>query len=197
MRAQIEILKEVFEEWLRIHGLDYDYWIYTPEEWKVRGEKYLNDAGLVIILENQLFNIFEFLSNGEIEDELQDLAGGFGYYLEKAYHCMIGFYPLDEVAPLPPANASYAELLNDPRWSEKRCRIIERSGGRCEECGSQDGRLEVHHCYYRFGRFPWQYPDASLLALCRDCHKLVLRSSWSGAYAPAEDWRIAGHQKGD
>jgi len=34
-----------------------------------------------------------------------------------------------------------------------------------------DGSLEVHHCYYRYGRLPWQYPDGALLALCPHCHK--------------------------
>jgi hypothetical protein len=33
MRAQLDVLREVSEEWLRIHEIDYDCWFYTPEEW--------------------------------------------------------------------------------------------------------------------------------------------------------------------
>jgi len=178
MRAQIEILSDVFEEWLRIHDLDYDYWIYTQDEWIDRGEETLKGAELIIAFENQLVSILNFTGPWEFEDELQDLAGGFGYYFEMGHHWNIGFYPLDAWPPLPPSDAAYADLLKDTRWVNKRRRIIARSGGKCENCGSGTLPLEVHHCYYRFGRYPWQYPDASLLALCRKCHKSRAKLEW-------------------
>lgn len=172
MRAQIEVLREVFEEWLRIHDLDYDYQIYTCDEWKARGENVITGAELIIAFENQLIDILNWSGPWEVEEELQELASGFGYYFEMGHHWNIGFYPLDDWVPLPPESASYSEKLKDQRWTQKRNRIVCRSGGRCEDCGQATDRFEVHHCYYRFGRYPWQYPDASLLALCRECHKM-------------------------
>jgi hypothetical protein len=182
VRDQIEVLREVFEEWLRIHNLDYDYGIYTHDEWKAQGETVLTEAELVITFENQLMHILNWTGPWEVEEELQELANGFGYYFEMGNYWNIGFYPLDDWPPLPPSNASYADLLNDPRWSEKRSRILERCGGRCEDCGQLASRLEVHHCYYRFGRYPWQYLDASLLGLCRKCHEMRARIEleWRG-----------------
>ena len=82
----------------------------------------------------------------------------------------MGFYPTEDWQPLPASSATYAEKLKDSRWQRKRGRILERCSGKCEECGSTTG-LEVHQCYYRFDREPWQYPDIALLALCGDCHK--------------------------
>ena len=182
MRAQIEVLREVFEEWLRVHDLDYNYWVYTQAEWRARGETVITGAELVIAFENQLVSILSYSGPWEVEDELQDLAAGFGYYFEFGHHWNIGFYPLDEWPALPPANASYSDLLRDPRWSAKRCRIIRRAGAKCEDCGKAGERLEVHHCYYRYGRYPWQYPDAVLLALCRGCHesRAEIELEWRG-----------------
>jgi hypothetical protein len=182
MRAQIEILSEVFEEWLQIHDLDYDYWLYTQDEWLGRGEQILQGAELVIAFDNQLVSILNYTGPWAIEEELQDLAGGFGYYFEMGHHWNIGFYPLEDWPPLPPRDSSYSELLKDIRWANKRKRIIARSHSKCENCGSDSERLEVHHCYYRFGRYPWQYPDASLLALCRKGHELraELELEWRG-----------------
>jgi hypothetical protein len=182
VRAQIEILREVFEEWLRIHNLNYSYWIYSRDEWLDRGVTLLTGAELIIAFENQLVDILNWTGPWEIEEELQDLANGFGYYFEMGNHWNIGFYPLEDWAPLPPANASYSELLKDQRWIAKRSRIIHRCKEQCEDCGQAAERLEVHHCYYRFGRYPWQYPDASLLALCPECHegRAKIELEWRG-----------------
>ena len=170
MRAQIDVLREVFEEWLRVHNFDHGYWIYSQDEWLARGEKVITDAELVIVLENQLGDIIRFTGPWEIEDELQDLASGFGYYFEFGDYWNIGFYPRSDWSRLPPEDASYSEKLADQRWKSKRIRILRRSADRCEDCGCASRYFEVHHCYYRFGRYPWQYPDATLLALCRRCH---------------------------
>jgi hypothetical protein len=169
-KEQIDILKEVFEEWLQIHDLDYDFWIFSGDEWRARGEELLQKAELVIAFENQLVSILNYTGPWDVEDELQDLAHGFGYYFEIGHTWNIGFYPLDKVEALPPHSTPYPQLLRDSRWQAKRQRILLRSAGRCEECGTEGQSFDVHHCYYRFGRLPWQYPDGALLALCRSCH---------------------------
>lgn len=173
MKVQIDVLREVFVEWLRMHELDYDFWIFTRAQWaeKEGDGNYLKDAELVIAFENSLYTHFNSPGEYNIEDELQDLANGFGYYFEFGNHWNIGFYPLEEWPPLPSADVSYADKLRDSRWHSKRKRILQRCGGLCEECEIQTTALEVHHCYYRYGREPWQYPDGALLALCRSCHK--------------------------
>ncbi|HEY1661693.1 MAG TPA: hypothetical protein VGI03_04680 [Verrucomicrobiae bacterium] len=171
-KEQIDILKEAFEEWLQIHDLDYDFWIYTGDEWRARGEQVLQSAEAVLAFENQLVSILNFTGPWDIEDELQDLAGGFGYYFELGHHWNIGFYPIAEFATLPSPSASYSQLLQHPCWQAKRRRVLARSSGRCEECGAKGQSLDVHHCYYRYGRLPWQYPDGALLSLCHGCHDL-------------------------
>lgn len=66
---------------------------------------------------------------------------------------------------------TYWELLRDPRWQEKRLRIMDAAGFACEECGDKTTTLNVHHRYYAKGRKPWEYEDASLACLCEPCHK--------------------------
>jgi hypothetical protein len=168
-KEQIDILKEVFEEWLQIHDLDYDFWIYPGEAWQARGEKVLQKAEAVLAFENQLVSILNYTGPWDIEDELQNLAGGFGYYFEMGNHWNLGFYPLDPMPNFPAPTTNYSQLLQHQSWKAKRERILLRSARHCEECGIE-GPLEVHHCYYRYGRLPWQYPDGALLSLCRGCH---------------------------
>lgn len=169
-REQLDILREAFEEWLQIHDLDYDFHIYTGDAWRARGEKVLQGAEAILTFENQLVSILNYTGPWNIEDELQDLSAGFGYRFEMGHHWNLGFYRLDEVRQMPSLGTSYSLLLRDPRWLAKRQRILSRCSGNCEECGSSGKGLEVHHCYYRYGRLPWQYPDGALLALCGDCH---------------------------
>lgn len=163
MRAEIEVLREVFLEWLTMHDMGPDFWLYTQAEWTQReGEdNLLKGAELVVALEFSLEHA---------QDELQDLAGGFGYYYEYGHHWNFGFYPLEDWPPNPPESASYATKLKDPRWQVKRQRILKRCKNLCEECGKAKP-LQVHHCYYRYGRQVWQYPDGALLGLCDSCHK--------------------------
>jgi len=67
-------------------------------------------------------------------------------------------------------NKEYEEQLKDPRWKLKRKVILERDEHRCMVCGSKRW-LNVHHTYYSGGYMAWEYPDDSLMTLCRDCHK--------------------------
>ena len=66
IKEQIDILKEVFEEWLQIHYLDYDFWIYSGDEWRARGEELLQKAELVIAFENQLVSILNYTGPWDI-----------------------------------------------------------------------------------------------------------------------------------
>lgn len=171
-KEQVDILKEVFTEWLQIHDLDYDFWVYSGNEWSKRCEGVLKDAIVVIAFENQLVNLLNYSESWDVEEELQDLAAGFGFYFEMGNHWNIGFYPLTDAERIPSGSQTYSKLLTHSNWKAKRQRIISRSAGRCEQCEKDTKSLEVHHCYYRYGRLPWQYPDGSLLALCRNCHNL-------------------------
>ncbi len=66
---------------------------------------------------------------------------------------------------------SYIDLLKDPRWLNKRKRILARDKNQCTVCHSKR-RLQVHHTYYYKKQVnPWCYPDESLLTLCKDCHQ--------------------------
>lgn len=171
MKKQIETLIETFREWLIINEWEMDVGFYSAQEWIKRGEDVLEGAEVVLTIDNGLAST---LYNGspDLEEELQLLAEGFGYYFEFGHIWNIGFYPIEDFEPLPPPNSTYSDKLKDKRWKTKRNRIINRCNGTCEDCGAHHVKLEVHHCYYRFGREPWQYPDGALLALCRSCHEL-------------------------
>lgn len=65
---------------------------------------------------------------------------------------------------------TYSEKLQDPRWQKKRLEIMSRDGFRCIKCESETNTLTVHHFYYISGRMPWEYPNESMVTLCRKCH---------------------------
>lgn len=65
----------------------------------------------------------------------------------------------------------YSEKLRDPRWQKTRLQVMERDSFTCQNCGDDKKTLNVHHCYYEFGKNPWEYEIASLLTLCEECHK--------------------------
>ena len=66
--------------------------------------------------------------------------------------------------------SNYSELLKDPRWQKKRLKILERDKFTCQLCGDKETTLNVHHKYYDKDKKPWEYPDKSLVTLCKDCH---------------------------
>lgn len=66
---------------------------------------------------------------------------------------------------------TYWELLQHPNWQRKRLEVLERAHFLCEACASGEKMLHVHHSYYEKGFAPWEYPLASLHALCEECHK--------------------------
>lgn len=95
---------------------------------------------------------------------------------------------------------SYSEKLQDPRWKLKRQEIVDRDNGKCALCGSSV-RIEVHHCYYVATRQPWEYPNDSLVCVCRDCHQGITDgnranfSNWESAACAVIRGVIATHKQ--
>lgn len=153
--------------YLRKNDLDGHTTLYTIEEWKERGEDYLNDSEFVIISEGGLYSILNY---GDCED-FYDLIESFGYFIEMGHSWSYGFYFDNKISGNDTSDEkTYSEKLKDERWQKKRDKVKERANYMCQDCGSKEA-LEVHHCYYKFGLEPWQYPFDSLRCLCRDCHK--------------------------
>ena len=180
----ISQIQETFEEWMQFHEYNNDYTFYRHDEWLARGETILKEAELILIFDgNGLVTLLNYYTGDwDIHAELEELAGAFGYYYEMGNHWNLGFYRLEGEDTQPSSNLPYSELLQHPRWKAKRNRIIERCESICENCRTKTMNLEIHHCYYRFGRLPWQYPDAALLALCRSCHleRGAIELRWRG-----------------
>ena len=66
---------------------------------------------------------------------------------------------------------TYSEKLRDPKWQKMRLEVMERDDFTCVQCGDSASTLNVHHCYYKYGRDPWEYEVDSLITLCETCHK--------------------------
>lgn len=66
---------------------------------------------------------------------------------------------------------SYSEQLKHPRWQKKRLKILQRDSFECNNCGSKEKTLHVHHHNYERGKMAWEYDDNLLSTLCEDCHK--------------------------
>lgn len=72
-------------------------------------------------------------------------------------------------------HGSYGALLFNPKWKEKRKKILERDGFHCIVCGSMEN-LEVHHKQYHvtpdgLKYAPWNYDDKFLVTICKKCHQ--------------------------
>lgn len=63
----------------------------------------------------------------------------------------------------------YSEKLKDPRWQQKRLRIMERDEWTCVHCRSKGRNLQVHHTMY--AKEPWAVDDQFLITPCDDCHE--------------------------
>jgi hypothetical protein len=64
---------------------------------------------------------------------------------------------------------SFAKYRMQPEWQARRTATLARAGYRCQACGEDDVRLDVHHNTYE------RYGDEStfdLVALCDRCHEL-------------------------
>ena len=72
------------------------------------------------------------------------------------------------------------------KWYKRRDEILKRDNYTCLHCGrnKEDGvELQVHHLTYIKGHKPWEYPDYTLLTLCKGCH-----SRTHGLKPPTEGW---------
>lgn len=68
---------------------------------------------------------------------------------------------------------TYSEKLKDPRWQRRRLEMLEAANWTCDQCGSTDQTLHVHHNFYRTKTDPWNYPDHALRVLCEDCQEMA------------------------
>jgi hypothetical protein len=66
---------------------------------------------------------------------------------------------------------NYAQQIKHPEWQRKRLEVLEAHGFECEDCGSKEEELHVHHPYYKRGAMIWQYETHDLQCLCHKCHK--------------------------
>jgi hypothetical protein len=167
MENQKDKLIEGIKLYLRKNQLDGDTHFYEIGEWQKRDEDYLNDSEFVIISEGGL----NFILNYGDSFEFYDLVESFGYIMEMGHSWSYGFYfegELEQTKVSKPI--SYSEKLRDERWQRKRQNVREKANYKCQDCGSQE-KLEVHHCYYKYGLEPWQYPIDSLRCLCSNCHE--------------------------
>lgn len=73
---------------------------------------------------------------------------------------------------VPTRKEQYQHQLDHPLWIKKRNLILERDHHQCVLCGSSS-HLQVHHKRYSDGKKAWEYPNAVLVTLCRECHKKV------------------------
>jgi hypothetical protein len=64
----------------------------------------------------------------------------------------------------------YWQLLKSPQWQQKRLEKLSLAGWECQNCGSKDKELHVHHKQYFKGRNPWEYENDQLEVLCDKCH---------------------------
>lgn len=65
----------------------------------------------------------------------------------------------------------YHEQIKHPLWQKKRLEVLEANDFECEDCGSKDEQLHVHHPYYKRGAMVWEYDTHELRCLCNKCHK--------------------------
>lgn len=68
---------------------------------------------------------------------------------------------------------NYAQQIKHPNWQKKRLEVLEAHNFECENCGSKEEELHVHHPFYKRGAMIWQYETDELQSLCHKCHKDV------------------------
>lgn len=155
--------------WLDKNDLASDTTIYSIEDWRMREEPYHNDSDFVISTEGELYHLLNFGSVNQ-QIEFEDLICSFGFLYEFGHSWNLGFYYDQTEKPKITKLLSYSEKLKDPKWLDKRELVKDNAEYKCQDCGSLKS-LEVHHCYYQFGREPWEYPLDAMRCLCRSCHE--------------------------
>lgn len=66
----------------------------------------------------------------------------------------------------------YQLELKDKRWKDVSIKILKRDGFKCVLCGSSS-ELQVHHTKYHSDKKAWEYPNSTLVTLCKECHQKV------------------------
>jgi hypothetical protein len=166
---QLERFQQMLRDWLSRNRLDRDLHFYSQGEWHSRHAEFLNGALFVIVTEGGLYHLLNDSFDDPKVDELQDLCDSFGYWFEMGHAWSLGFYQEESSSPV--SARSYEDKLKDPRWTTKAQLVKTRADLRCEDCGVKSPYLEAHHCWYRYGFEPWQYPLDAFRALCAACHK--------------------------
>lgn len=80
---------------------------------------------------------------------------------------LAGYSP-EKVMPL-----TYREQLKHPNWQRRRLERLNASDWECQDCGSKETTLHVHHKRYVRGRMAWEYSDEELMVLCEECHEVA------------------------
>lgn len=65
----------------------------------------------------------------------------------------------------------YHEQIKHPLWQKKRLEVLRLHNFECENCGTSEIELHVHHPYYKRGAMIWDYDLEELECLCTVCHK--------------------------
>ena len=65
------------------------------------------------------------------------------------------------------------EQYKRPEWQRRRTEILTRDDWTCQDCGSKEEQLHVHHRFYEKGRKVWEYEDDELVTLCKYCHREI------------------------
>jgi hypothetical protein len=89
--------------------------------------------------------------------------------------------------------SDYADKLKDPRWQRKRLEILQRDNFTCLDCGAKRATLHIHHCFYIYGKDPWDYEDRTLRTLCDECHEA--RPEWEKSAVAAFKIFLAGRSR--
>ena len=58
---------------------------------------------------------------------------------------------------------NFSAQYKHPLWQKKRLEALSGSGFECQNCGSKDDQLHVHHKSYVKGRNVWDYGCTSFL----------------------------------
>lgn len=69
------------------------------------------------------------------------------------------------------AKKTYSEQYRSPKWQKKRLEVLNAADFQCQDCGSKENTLNVHHVIYHKGREVWNYTNDELMVLCEKCHE--------------------------
>lgn len=93
MKGRSEKAKTAIIKWCKENEVSLsDTHFYTREEWKARGEEYLNNSLLPITTEGDLYTVFSCEFGHALSDSFDKMLNGLGFMREMAYGWMVGIY---------------------------------------------------------------------------------------------------------